>query len=103
MAKSDPSNPRWIDHSCNRLAQHPETGPITGGEQERLVIPNQEEVELQIDFGGIQAEPKNVRSNLHDLRQIECENVDLSSGARWSSAKLLGHENAAHRVRVRGQ
>src|SRR5262249_26340937 len=97
MAKSDPSNPRWIDHSCNRLAQHRETGPITGGEQERLVIPNQEEVELQIDLGGIQAESKNVRSNLCDLRQIECEHVDLSSDARWSLANLLDHENAAHR------
>jgi hypothetical protein len=66
MAEADPPDARRVDHARDRFAERREAGPESCREQQRLLVADQEVVELQTDVGSVLAEAEDVRGDLGD-------------------------------------
>jgi hypothetical protein len=66
VAPSDPAQVRWVDHSGDRLANERKHAAHAGVEQQRLVVFDEEVVELQVEILDVQRDAIEIRGDFVD-------------------------------------
>jgi len=66
MTPTDPANRRRIQDTCNRIPYIREHSVHAGMEEEGLLVPNQEVIELEVNLRNVDGDAEQVGGNFVD-------------------------------------